>query len=175
MNLKLILPIKKIVINDKQISIPKLGIKHHELLKTPCAADENMIKLVDSIKVGLTAAESDLVLLHVLEFNGKLKSEVEKDGFLYKINDVYISQRLEHQLNGDVYYFRSPERYEKFFTPDNVLETCFIRVNDSDVIPDFMDFPAFVYKWAEDITTKISIKGPNGTIRGLNDILELFE
>lgn len=175
MNLNLILPLKKIVINDKQISIPKLGLKHHELLKNPCGADENMIKLVNSICPGLNAAESEIVLLHVLEFNGKIKSEVTVNGKVFKVSDVYISQRLEHQYHGNIFYFRSPEPFETFVTPDDVLEKCFIRVNDSDVVPEFMDMPAFVTKWADAITTKISIKGPKGQLDGLSEILELFK
>lgn len=175
MNLKLILPIKKINVNGKTINIPKLGIKHHELLKDPCSPDESVIKLLNSIDKNMNKAESEIVLLHVLEFNGKIKSEVEIDGHLYKLSDVYESQVLTHQFRGNTFYFREPKIFEKFVTPDDVLNKCFIRTDGSDIVPEFIDMPAFVLKWANSITTSISIKGPKGPIGGLANIIGLFE
>ncbi len=94
MNLNVILPIKKIVINEKTISIPKLGLKHHNLMKDVKGPDENMNLLLDSICPGLTAAESDIVVLHLLAFNNRIKETVVKDDFTYDLNKVYICQRL---------------------------------------------------------------------------------
>ncbi|AFU64132.1 baseplate hub distal subunit [Salmonella phage STML-198] len=175
MNLNLILPIKKIKCNNKEISIPKLGLKHHHLIKEVRDLSENMGILLDSIHPGLTAAESDLVCLHLLEFNGKLKSTVMKDGFTYNINDIYICQRLEFQYQGITFYFRSPDRYEVFTTVDKMLSSCFIKTNLSDEAPDFLRMPAFVSKWADDITNMIAIPGPHEPIKGTSKILGLFE
>ena len=72
MNLKLILPIKKVKINGKDISIPKLGIKHHLLVKDVENAIDVLDILVRDIKPGLSVAEYDLVIVHLLEFNNKL-------------------------------------------------------------------------------------------------------
>lgn len=175
MSLKIILPLKKIKLNGKEVTIPKLGLKHHVLMNGVKSPNEHIKALINSIHPNLTAAESNLVLLHTLEFNGKIKGKTVKDGFNYDINDAYICQRLEHQFNGNTFYFRSPEQFESFTTPDDVLKTCFLRVNDSEVVPDFMDMPAFVYSWADDINTSIAIKGPYGPVRGLSKILEIFE
>lgn len=175
MNLKLILPLKKIKVNDKEISIPKLGLKHHDLLKDVKAPEEHLKAIINSIRTDLTAAEANIVIAHVLEFNGKIKSEVEKDGFVYKLSDLYICQRLEFQFGGNTFYFRAPNHGEVFTTPDDVLDKCFVRVNDSDVKPDFMEMPAFVYSWADDITINVAIKGPQGPLKGLSKILEIFE
>lgn len=175
MSLKIILPLKKIVVNGKEVSIPKLGLKHHALMKDVKSPEGHIRTLINSIRPDLTAAEANVVLLHTLEFNGKIKESVTKDGFTYNINDVYVSQRLEHQFNGYTFYFRAPNQFESFSTPDDVLEKCFLRVNDSEVVPDFMNMPAFVYSWADDITTNIAIKGPYGPLKGLSKILELFE
>ncbi|WWS25273.1 hypothetical protein vBKpnAMK6_00319 [Klebsiella phage vB_Kpn_AM_K6] len=101
MNLNVILPIKKIVINEKTISIPKLGLKHHNLMKDVKGPDENMNLLLDSICPGLTAAESDIVVLHLLAF--------------------------------------------------------------------------FVTKWADDLVNTIAIDGPEGPIKGMLNVMEIFE
>lgn len=175
MSLKIVLPLKKIKVNDKEITIPKLGLRHHEILNKVTSPEEHIRALVNSICPNLSSAEANLVLLHVLEFNGKIKDTAVVDGFTYKISDVYICQRLEHQYSGNTFYFRSPTQTETFTTPDDVLKNCFIRVNDSDVVPDFLSLPAFVYTWADDITTNIAIKGPYGPVKGLSKILELFE
>lgn len=175
MSLKIVLPLKKIVLNGKEITIPKLGLKHHALMQEVKSPEEHIEILVNSIRKDLSAAEANIVLLHVLEFNSKIKDTVIKDGFTYKISDVYICQRLEHQFSGYNFVFRAPTQFEKFSTPDDVLKTCFLRVNDSEVVPDFMDMPAFVYSWADDITTNVAIKGPYGPIKGLAKILEIFE
>ncbi|QQG32160.1 baseplate hub [Citrobacter phage CkP1] len=175
MNLNLILPIKKIQVNGKNISIPKLGLKHHNLIKDIRDLSENMGLLLDSIHPGLTAAESDIVCLHLLEFNGKLKSKVIKDEFEYNINDIYICQRLEFQYSGNTFYFRAPHRYETFTTIDKMLSECFIKTNDSEEVPNFLKMPAFVSKWADDITNTIAIPGPHGPIKGVSQILGIFE
>lgn len=175
MSLKIILPLKKIEVNGKEVTIPKLGLKHHALLNKVTSPEEHIKVLVNSIRPDLTYAEANLVLLHVLEFNGKIKESVVRDGFTYRISDAYICQRLEHQYSGNTFYFRSPEQDEKMITPEDVLKKCFIRVNDSDVVPDFLSLPAFVYNWADDIMTTVAIKGPYGPVKGLSKILELFE
>lgn len=173
MKLNLILPQKKVQINDKVITIPKLGLKHYNLLKDVKALDENMRILVNSICPGLSSGEAELVVLHLLEFNGRMKDVVVKDGFTYKLADVYICQRLSHQLNGIQYNFRSPELYERFSTPQDVLEKTF-RAEGSEV-PDFGSMPAFVIKWADSIVNTVAIKGPKGVITGSLNILEIFE
>lgn len=175
MNLNLILPLKKIKLQNKEISIPKLGLKHHNLIKDVRDMSENMNILLDSICPGLSAAESDIVSLHLLEFNGKLKSSVTIDDFTYNLNDIYICQRLEFQYQGKTFYFRAPERFETFTTIDKMLSKCFIKINDSNESPNFLKMPAFVSKWADDITNTIAIPGPKGPIKGTAQILRLFE
>lgn len=173
MKLNLILPHKKVVINQKEITIPKLGLKHYSLLKDVKGLDENLRILVNSIQTGLSSGEAELLVLHLLEFNGRMKDIVVKDGFTYKLSDIYICQRLSHQLNGVQYNFRSPELYEQFSTPQDVLERTFIR--EGSEVPDFGSMPAFVIKWADSIVNTVAIKGPKGVIVGSLNILELFE
>ena len=129
---------------------------------------------MDSICPGLTAAETDFVALHVLAFNNRLKDEVTVDGFTYKLNDVYICQRLEQQFSGHTFYFRSNEPFEQFGPVDDVLEKCFLKVDDSTECPDFMGMPAFVSKWADDITSTVAIPGPNGPIKGIIPIMDIL-
>lgn len=176
MNLNLILPLKKIQLPrlQREVTIPKLSLKHYNLLREVKDVGENMQRLIDSICPGVTPAEADFVSLHILEFNGKIKSTVIKDGFEYKIDDVYISQRLEFQYQGNTFYFKAPNKYEEIGTVDMLLSKCFLRVNDSDEKPDFLKMPAFVVKWAEDLTKTLSIEGPNGSIRGMSEIVDLF-
>lgn len=129
---------------------------------------------MDSICPNLTAAETDFVSIHLLSFNSQIQDSVTKDGFNYHIKDMYICQRLEHQFGGNTFYFRSNKPFEQFGPVDDVLSSCFLKVNDSTECPDFMDMPAFVTKWADDITSTIAIPGPNGPIKGILKIMELF-
>ena len=175
MNLKIILPIKKIVVNDKTISIPKLGLKHYNLLNCVKGPDEHLNTILDNICPGLTAAESDIVVIHLLAFNGKLKDEVEKNGFTYKINDIYISQILEHRLDGKTFKFKAPKRYDKLGSIDNILDTYFESIDGNTDKPNFMKLPAFVVKWVDDIVNTVAIPGPNGPIKGILKIMEIFE
>lgn len=177
MNLKLILPLKKVTlpISKKEVSIPKLGLKHYKLLKDVKGADENMQILMDSICPGLSPAESDFVQLHILEFNGKIKPSVVKDGITYSLSDVYICQRLEYQYQGNTFKFRAPGKFESFMTVGAMMNSCLLAVNDEKSEVDFMKMPAFTYKWAEEISTTLAIQGPDGTIRGIENIVRLFE
>ncbi|QPB08831.1 baseplate hub protein [Klebsiella phage Metamorpho] len=175
MNLNVILPIKKINVNTKTISIPKLGLKHHNIMKDVKGPGENLCLLLDSICPGLSQAESDLVVLHLLAFNGKLKETVIKDGFTYNINDAYICQRLVQRLDGNEFKFRAQERYSTLSTVDDILSTYLESVNGEKVKVDFMKLPAFVVKWADDLVNTIAIPGPNGPIKGILKVMEIFE
>ncbi|QSL99291.1 baseplate hub assembly protein [Escherichia phage PTK] len=177
MNLNLILPLKKIILpqSNKKIMIPKLGLKHYNLLKDVKGPDENMKILADSICKNMSPADFDFACLHILEFNNKLKSEVEKDGFTYKLDDVYVCQRTEFQFQGNTFYFRPPGKFEQFATISEMLSNCLIKVNDEEKEISFLEMPAFVIKWAEDLSTTIAIPGPNGPIKGIAEIIGLLE
>lgn len=170
MNLKLILPIKKITLGDKEISIPKLGLKHQKLVKDEKDPYKALHVLMNSIYKDLSAAETDFAALHLLEFNGRLKSKVTKDGFTYNLNDLYICQRLEFRFQGKTFKFKSHEPFQTFGPVDSVLQSLYL----GDDVPDFLDMPAFVATWADDITSTIAIPGPNGPIKGLLKIMDIL-
>lgn len=127
-------------------------------------------KLMDSICPGLDAAENDFVALHLLEFNNKLKATVTKNGFTYNLADVYICQRLSFQYGDKEYKFRSHKPFEQFGPVDDVLNKLYL----GDDVPDFLDMPAFVSKWADDITSTVAIPGPLGPIKGMSQIMDLL-
>lgn len=175
MNLNLILPLKKIQVNQKEVKIPKLGLKHHNLLKDIKTPEENLFILIDSIHPGLTPAEIDFVSIHLLEFNGKIKNKVTKDNFEYDLSTLKIVQRLEFQFGGHTFKFRAPKHFESFGAIDKMLAGCLESVDDQKEDVDFLKMPAFVKKWADDITNTIAIDGPNGDIRGSAAIIGIFE
>lgn len=170
MNLKLILPIKKVMLADKTYSIPKLGLKHYGLVKDVQDPIKALRVIMDSIHPGLDAAKSDFLTLHLMEFNNKLLSERTIDGFTYRLADVYICQRLSFQFQGNEFNFRSHRQYEELGPVDNVLKTLFIGEP-----PEFLDMPAFVAKWADDILNTVAIPGPNGPVKGMLKILEILD
>lgn len=174
MSLKLVLPIKKITLNGKQIAIPKFGVKQHNILNAVKAADTHLRDLLQSISPGLTAPEGELVILHVLHFNNRIK-DVEIEGHTYSVDDVVIRQILTHQFQGNVFKFKSPQPFETFTTPDEMLSKLLVSVNDEKVDVDFMKMPAFVSKWADQILHGIALDTHRGTIKGLTNILGLFE
>lgn len=170
MNLKLILPIKKITINGKQVSIPRLGIKQYQEVRDIESPIEILEKLVWDIKPHLTIAEYDLMIIHLLEFNDRLKTTIDYKGETLNINDVYISQNLKFQFQGKVFEFKEPPRIP-MGTADVILKDLYL--GDEDI--DFLEMPAFVYKWLNSIINTLSIKTKNnGIISGANTIMELF-
>ena len=56
-----------------------------------------------------------------------------------------------------------------------MLSNCLIKVNDEEKEISFLEMPAFVIKWAEDLSTTIAIPGPNGPIKGIAEIIGLLE
>lgn len=157
------MPQKKIVLNQKEIRIPKLGLKHHVLIKEVREAHENLQILMDSICPGLTKAETEVVMLHTLEFNGRIP--LTKDGI--SLSDIEILTKTDFEFQGKVYKFRAPTFYEKFKTHREVLDTLYI----GDDHPDFGKMPAFVGKWAKQLQETIRL----GSLVGINQIMDHFE
>jgi hypothetical protein len=154
-------------VNNKQLCIPKLGLKHHKLLKDVRSPEATIKIVLDEIDRNMTLSESKIVLFHILEFNGKMK-----DSFVYKnktfgINDIYILPRPEFTYNNKLYQFREAKLDEKFVSAKDVLTSLCTR----DV--DFGEMPAFVYKWAESLNKTIAIDLGDKIVYG-NDIEELF-
>lgn len=166
---------KTIQVNQKEIKIPKLGLKHHNMLKEVKSPEENLSLLINSIHPGLTPAEIDYVSIHLLEFNGKIKSKVVKDDFEYDLSTLRIVQRLEFQFAGHTFKFRAPKQFEGFGGVDKMLSKCLETVDGKKEDVDFMKMPAFVTKWADDISSTIAVSGPNGDIRGVAKIIGIFE
>lgn len=167
MNLNLILPLKKVKINDKILSIPKLGLRHHKLLRDAKSPEETLKIVLDEVDPTLSRSEAKLALYHVLEFNGKLKKSFDYKGKTYSIDDIYILPRPEFTYNGKTYKFREPKIDERFFSAKEVLST----LCTEDV--DFGSMPAFVYKWADELNKSIAIDLSDKVVYG-DDIEELF-
>ncbi|HHB0793444.1 TPA: hypothetical protein ACOA2N_003421 [Vibrio cholerae] len=167
MNLNLILPLKKVTINNKELCIRKLGLKHHKLLRDAKSPEETLKIVLDEINTDLTRSEAKLVLYHVLEFNGKIKKTFEYKGQTYSIDDIYILPRPEFTYQGKTYTFKEPSIDQRFFSAKDILETlCTEEV-------DFGNMPAFVYKWADELNKSIAIKLSDKIVYG-DDIEELF-
>ena len=56
-----------------------------------------------------------------------------------------------------------------------MLSKCLKSVDGKKENVDFMKMPAFVTKWADDISSTVAINGPNGDIRGVAKIIGIFE
>lgn len=171
MNLKMILPMKKVQINGKDITIPKLGIKHHLLVKDLENPLDIIHVIAEDIIPGLTVSEYDMLIIHLLAFNDKLKDSVIYKGEELNIKDIYISQKLEFSYRGKTYKFKEPGRLLTG-TADMILNDCYTG-NQGEV--DFLQMPAFVYKWVQDMTNTLSIKTKGGIISGANSIMEIFK
>lgn len=171
--------VKNIKINDKDIQIPKLSLYHYNMLRDQSNINKSVFQLAQSIHKGLSKAERDLVIIHLLEFNDRLQSSVVVDGFLFELNNIEIIQKLKFEYQEKLYTFRTPTMNEVFNTPEDMLNACCIHVkykNKKIDIPDFSKMPAFVYKWSEQILTTIGIRGRNGKyIKGIDAVTELFD
>lgn len=177
MKLNIIKAEKIIEVNGKTIKIPKLGLRHHEILKEVRHYEESMKLLLNSIHKNLSQAERDLVTVHLLHFNGKLKDSVIINDVEVFVLDTVIDQQLKFEYAGVIYRFKSPTTTEMAETIDGMLEKCCVSVKKDGVEidkPAFLDMPAFVLGWAHAIADTLSLDTTNGPIRGLYDIIEVF-
>ena len=169
---------KLLQVNGKDIKIPKLGLKHRMLADINLSYSDNMKRLISSIHPNLSIAERDLVSLNILAYNDKIRNEFIEDGFTYRIDDVYICQKLKFELNGYEFKFKSPNNDSLSCAINDLLEDCCVYVKKDGIkqeIPNFLDLPSFVANWADDILNTIAIDTPNGKIVGLYSIVELFD
>lgn len=168
MKLKIILPLKKININGKELVIPKLGLNYYEKLKEAKSPEETLKIVLDSVDKNLSFKEAHLVLLHLAEFNGKCNDTFEYNNKIYSINDVYILPTPKFTYQGKEYKFRDILPGEKFSTAKELLETLSLEK------VDFGSMPAFVYKWADELGKSIAINLDDKVVYG-DDILGLFQ
>lgn len=176
-SLDIIANTKNIQVNGKTVKVPKLGLKHRLAIKPEMGPNECMTAIHKLVCPNLSVAERDIVTLHILEYNGKLKQKVIKDGFEYNLDDVKICQQLKFSYGEYEFKFKSATS-EIYDGPlDMLLKSCcvYVKKNGAKIdVPDFMDMPAFVYKWAQKITDTVAIDGPKGEIKGMIKIMELF-
>lgn len=169
---------KKIINYDyhgpKTMEIPKIGLLQYKLTKDITDPQLALTIILNTVKKNMSKAERDLASLHLLAFNGKMLDTVVKDGFEYKLDNVYISQKLKFKINDTEFKFRSPSVEECADSVDVMLRKCCTKITPPQDIPDFLDMPAYVMDWAEKILNTVSIDGPSGPITGLNDLMELF-
>lgn len=178
-NLNIKVKHKTVVINGKTINIPKMGLKHHVFITESKSLEEGMQKILKSVNPNLSVAERDLVTLHILEYNGKIKNKILIDGIEYSIDDVEICQQLKFEYGGVEYKFKSPNFNKvKSSVVSDVLTECCVSAKRDGVeidIPDFNDLPAFVYKWMDKICDTIQLKTHKGTIKTLYNLTEVFD
>ena len=169
MKLNLILPTKTIELNGKQIKIPKLGLKHHKLVRDPKPGDESLRILIDSIHPGLSGEECEYVLVHLAAFNGRCFENKIVDNFTYSLDTMKIIRKTSFKIQDTEYNFRSPYFGEQFISAKDILESTSI-----DELK-FGSMPAYVANWSEQIISTIQIDGPNGPIQGCGAILGILE
>ncbi|ABF72732.1 baseplate hub distal subunit [Aeromonas phage Aes012] len=171
--LNIIPAVKNIKVNGKEITIPKLGFRHIKLLKDMQGVDSCMIELLDSIRPGLTAAEADMVILHLLAFNKKLPTVQTINGFDVDIDKAYISAKYEFELNGNILYFKPPMITDTFVSKLDILTKQYDK-EKSGFDFNFEDAPAFVLDWADFIVSTISLDTPFGKINGGSNIIGII-
>ena len=166
-------------INGKDIKIPRLGLKHHAILKDPNDHEDAMKKLMASIHPNLSAAERDLVSLHLLAYNERLKHSVVIDGNTYTVDDVIINQKLRFNIGETEFKFKTPKLENLNATIPELLRSSCVSVKDGNgnpqEIPDFLQMPAYTYKWADDICSTIELRTSIGSVKGLYKLMELFD
>lgn len=169
---------KTIKIKDKEIKIPRLGLRHHQILKDPGDNEEALKRLMQTIHPNLSVAERDLVSMHLLAFNDRLKSSVVIEGVTYTIDQIEICQKLTFTIGNTEFKFKSPKLDDLNATVPNMLASCCVHVKTDGVkqdIPDFNKLPAFTYKWADDICSTIELNANGKVTKSLFSLMELFD
>lgn len=169
---------KEININGKVIHVPKMSLFHYNIVKDEKDITKITTKIASSVQKGLSKAERDIVLLHLLEHNGKLQQSVVKNGKTYNLDDVVIIQKLRFVYGDYEFKFKTPVVEDSFVVAEDILNNCLISTKyKGETIPniDFKTMPAFVYKWLDLIVTTIGIQDGNEMIKGVDNITELFD
>lgn len=174
MKLMLNVPKKQITINDKIYYIPKLGLKHFGLIKNPEHVSDALSKILKTITTDqLNNSEAEYIILHILEFNNKIKkSVVIDDGYEFDIDDVSIPTDRTYMINDKAYHFRKPYKFEIFDNVVDLLE----KTYKGDDNPDFINLPAYVLKWSDEIRSSLILtsKCKRKTLYNLTQIMEVF-
>ncbi|ADG60100.1 baseplate hub distal subunit [Acinetobacter phage Acj9] len=168
---------KLLALANKEVKIPRLGLRHRMMFDVDKSHEQSLKDLLQSIHPALSMAERDLVMLHVLTYNDRVPNSKTVDGIEYHVDSASICQKLKFEYNGLTYKFKSPNMEMMQGPIDLMLGECcvFVRSGETKVeVPDFLDMPAFVAHWAEQISTTIHMPGPNGTIKGLRNIVEFL-
>lgn len=168
---------KQVSVNGKDIKIPKLGLRHRMLFDPSKSHEESLKQLLATIHPNLSAAERQLVMVHILAYNERINASKTINGITYSVDDVFISQKLKFEFDDMTFKFKSPTMESLQGPIDLVLRDCCVWVKKGTEkidVPDFMEMPAFVAHWAEQISTMVSFNGPKGLIKGLQDIVEFF-
>lgn len=168
--LNIIPAVKKITVNGKDITIPKLGFRQMKLLKDIEGVDSCMVELLDSIRPGLTSAEADMVILHLLAFNKKVQTVQIVGGFEIDIDKAYISAEYVFELSEKPVYFTPPAITDTFVSKLDILIKQFDRERTGFDI-DFGEAPAFVLDWVDSIIATITLDTPVGKIHGGANII----
>lgn len=168
---------KEIEVNGKKVKIPKLGLRHRMLLDPGMNHEEFMKAVIKTIDKNLTQAERDFVTLHLLEYNGQIKSSVNHNGVVFNLSDVKICQKLKFTCGDYEFKFRSPTMELMSGPIDVMLNECCTQTKlNGELVdnPNFMEMPAYVYRWLEDISVTLSIESNGIEIKGLYNIMELL-
>lgn len=163
--LNIIPSVKEIKIKNKTIKIPKLGLKHYRMLKEVKGYDKNLNELMDSICPNMTAAEADMVFVHLMAHNGKIKEKQMFDDFELDINKTYFCNKTEFTCLGRTFYFKEPTLTQKFESSLDVLNKQFIKC-EPHLDFDFEDMPAYAQDWADEILKTVAIDTPLGPVYG---------
>lgn len=172
--MKIIKQSKSLDVNGRTVQIPKLGLRHYSLFKSPRAADQVVIDLLRSIDENLTGAESEYVLVHLLAYNDRIQSKQTLSGFVVDIDSMYMCNKTKFTLDGVEYTFKAPRLGRVFGSSIDVLNECFRECSTGD-IPDFSVMPARVLNWADDILKTVAIDTPMGTVYGSSNIIGELE
>ncbi|AAQ81500.1 baseplate hub protein [Aeromonas phage SW69-9] len=166
-----IIPAVKIInVNGKEIKIPKLGFRQMKLMKDMQGVDDCMVGLLDSIRPGLTAAEADMVILHLLAFNKRIQTVQLVGGVEIDIDKAYMCAVYDFDFDGKTIHFKAPAVTDRFVSKIDILEKQFDR-DKTGFDFDFREAPAFVLDWADEIIATIALDTPVGTIYGGSSIV----
>lgn len=177
-NLEISPQYKLVVVNDKEVKVPKLGLRHRMKLAESMDKDHMTIlhELLKMIHPNLSVAERDLITLHLLAYNGRIKNKTVIDGHEISVDDAVICQKLKFDHGDYSFKFKSPKLMESLDTIGTMLnENCISAKYKGEPIDfDFWEAPAFVDNWAYDIMRTVSIKVGDSEVTGVYNIVELF-
>lgn len=166
MSLKIDIPTKQVMFNDKLFNIPKIGLRYYEKLKNQEDVFSSLDIIIKDIESNPSAAEYEYIMLVLSAYNGFLKYSVDYKGNTYHIENILPIKRRKYYIKETEVIFKDEFISEVLNQYDLLKKLCVSHNVD--------ELPAYTINWANELINNIKLELCDKTLIGFSEIQEFF-